>query len=167
MKRLSITLIALLAFGFLFLALPERGVSSELFGCCVVDEQCVGCNGGDCATTDSFCESAGSETQDGVCISGPGELTCDFETNWGNFEGCCVIDTNNCVDDTGWRDCVGDPESELGGQLWFPRDSCGQVAQCVVRDIPTMNNWGLYGLAVVFGAVAIALLVIRRKKCEA
>lgn len=167
MKHLSITLIALLVFGFLFLALPERGVSSELFGCCVVDNQCAGCSGGGCGTSDSFCEAAGSETQDGVCFDVAGEPSCDFETTWDDFDGCCVIDTNNCVDDSDWRDCVTGPTSELNGQLWFPEASCGEVPQCVVRNIPTMNNWGLYGLAAVFGAVAIALLVIRRRQSEA
>lgn len=167
MKRLSITLIALIAFGFLFLALPQTAISSSLNACCIVDNQCVGCDNGVCGTSDTFCEQSGSTAEHGICVNEPQGPTCDFENGRESEEGCCVLDINSCVDDVGWRSCISDGEPELGGQVWLPGASCGEVPQCIVRNIPTMSNWGLYGLAAVFGVVAIALLIIRRRQSEA
>jgi len=162
MKSISTFVIALLVFSFLFLSLPEKGISSVLHGCCIMDNQCVGCESGDCATTESFCTEAGSSVLDGVCINDVGGATCDFTTDWDNEVGCCVLDTNSCLEDTEWRNCISDSEPILEGEIWLPGASCRQVPQCVVRNVPTLSEWGLIAMAGILGI--IGFMVIRRRK---
>ena len=155
---LSIFVPTFLIISFLFLALPEKGNSSVLHGCCIVDSECVGCDDGTCAASESFCEEAGSAVQDGACVNQPGGDFCDFNTTWDDFDGCCVIDTNNCSQETSWRDCVGDEEPNLNGQVWLPETSCRQVPQCTVRNVPTISQWGLIATAGILGIIGLLWL---------
>lgn len=75
MKRLSITLIAVLAFSFLFLALPENGYAQDQFlGCCQFEDLCRNITDIECAVEQGlnfFIEQSCNE-QTGQCSgSGP------------------------------------------------------------------------------------------------
>jgi len=165
-KSISIFVSALLIVGILFIALPEEGNSSVLHGCCIVDSECVGCDEGTCAASESFCEEQGSAVADGACVNQPGGDFCDFDTTWDDFEGCCVIDTNNCSDETSWRNCVGDSEPILNGQVWLPETSCRLVPQCAVSNVPTISQWGLIATAGILGIIGL-IMVIRKRNVSA
>ncbi|MCZ6864042.1 MAG: IPTL-CTERM sorting domain-containing protein, partial [Candidatus Dadabacteria bacterium] len=164
---ISIFVSTFLIVGFLFLALPEKGISSVLHGCCIVDSECLGCESG-CATSEGFCTEAGSTSVEGICFNDGGGAICDDSSDLESEVGCCTIGPRNCEEDLGWRDCVGD-SPVVDGEIWTPGVACSEVPLCTATPaVPTLSEWGLIAMAGVLGIVGIiGFLVIRRRKVTA
>lgn len=162
MKTITRIIPVFLVVGFIFIFSPEVGNSSQLHGCCMVESECVGCDEGICGTSALYCEEAGSTVGDGACVNSPAGDFCDFTTIWDDFDGCCLIETNNCLEEISYRDCIDFQDPAIEGQIWFPEQSCNRVPQCTVRNVPALGEWGLIAIAGILGI--LAFIGIRRKK---
>jgi len=161
MKITSILVCSLLIGFFLFIALPDKGYSSVLHGCCIVGNECLGCESG-CATSEGLCEDAGSESHEGICFNDGGGAVCDDSSGLESEVGCCTIGPRNCEDDLGWRDCVGD-SPEVDGEIWTPEVSCSEVPICTETNIPAVSEWGLIAIAGILGFIGIFMIIRKRK----
>jgi hypothetical protein len=164
-NRISLFLVAFLIIGSFFLAIPEKGYSSVLYGCCILDTECLGCESG-CATSESFCTESGSTAVEGICFNDGGGAICDNSSDLESEFGCCTTGPLNCEDDIGWRNCVGDSEPNFEGIIWTPGVSCSEVPLCTATNVPALSEWGLIAMAGILGIIGF-IMVIRRKKASA
>jgi hypothetical protein len=165
MRIKSIFVFSFLIISFLFLALPQNVNSSVLHGCCIVDNECLGCESG-CATSEGLCEDAGSESHEGICFNDGGGAACDDSSGLESEVGCCVTGPRNCEDNVGWRNCVGDATPNFEGIIWTPEVSCSEVPICTETNIPAVSEWGLIAIAGILGFIGL-FMIVRRKKAAA
>lgn len=168
-KSISMFVLPLLIFGFIFLALPEKGYAgtpSSTFGSCCIDSsdgECITCEFFGCAYSRSFCQQELGGDFDagagGVCVSEQGQARCG-DGDPGE-PGCCVIAQGSCQDEVIRGNCFDDQGE--GAEFWVFNESCSNVPECepTERPIPTLNHWGLITLAGVLGI--IGFLAIRKR----
>jgi len=162
-KNIETLVVAFLVVSFLLLALPEKGISSILEGCCIKDNLCVGCVSG-CATTKDFCtKKGGDDPVKNICINDGGGAVCNDSLNI-DGNGCCVIGPHDCEGDLGWRECLGDPSGGVG-KIWNLGVSCSEVQICniVISPIPTLNQWGLIAMAGLLGLFSLFIIIRRHR----
>jgi exosortase sorting signal-containing protein len=166
-NRVSVFVVTFLMVGLFFLALTGNeasGVASPP-GCCTTEMDggvCAGCPGGEsCLTSQEFCSSEGGFFSKGVCFEDGEGAVCGVGVV---TEGCCVVASDQCVDGVLADECFfGEfPDAEL----WVSGEACINVPQCsVVRNIPTLSQWGLIAMAGIF--ILVGIWAITRKKAEA
>jgi len=159
-KNIETLVVAFLVVSFLLLALPEKGISSDLEGCCRKDNLCVGCVS-DCATTKDFCTKKGGGVDLGFCTNGGARCETD-QIVIGTLVGCCVIGPNECEGDLGWRDCL---YLNTTGKIWNVEVSCSEVQICniAISPIPTLNQWGLIAMAGLLGLFGLFIIIRRHR----
>lgn len=163
-NRISLLLVIFFIAAFFFLALPEKGYSGVPLGCCLSPPNgtthCIGCDGLDCATNFSQCQSPNSFTGLSYCADDGGGAEC---VSASILTGCCVDSEGACLDQgLNITECAIDNE----GLAWYPETSCLEVPECqngqITSTIPTLSEWALIAVAGILGIVGY--LVIRRRR---
>lgn len=162
------SIVTILVIGFFFLSKPETSFAGFAMGCCILNNECVGCETG-CQVTSDLCDIEGGtlDTSPGsTCVKEPGQAASCVAI--GSANGCCEVSAQQCVDDPPVmrNDCFN---GQVGNNMssFFPDQGFMCVGNSCVSPppIPTLNQWGKIITMVVIGLFAlIGVFAMRRRK---
>lgn len=151
-----------LILGLFLFAAPKQAYTEPVpppgLGCCgSPGDSCIVCEAGDCALLADECEDLGAAFffEGSVCSTEMVSCTNNFKES-----GCCVLSRASCNDDQSIGAC-----NEARGIGWYLQTSCSEVPDCdpIVRNIPTLSQWGVAALIAVLAIIGFVSLKRRNQ----